>query len=95
MKVHGNLVVLSSLAHLFLREADLMRLERTSSGAWRVVPWVSLPGSVFAVASDRHGNLVLAVEPPPEMLYGVGIRGAECDLEVVRVTSDGQLVSFE
>lgn len=90
VRPQGSVAVLTGITHMGLSLGSLLWLERLGSGEWRIIRTTELPGWVAFYGYTRGGDLVLAA-----------FRGEDCSSQgffngdVLRVTSDGQLISGE
>ncbi|MFB1485159.1 HEAT repeat domain-containing protein [Corallococcus sp. RDP092CA] len=94
VRMHGTLVVLEGLAHLFGGAGRLVRVD-ASEGRWRATPWVTLPGAPMAYALDEAGDLVVGTTDQRLDAVVCGRAGAFAPAHVVRVTRDGRLAPVE
>lgn len=91
VRVHGALVVVEGLSHLFGGEGRLVRVE-TSEGRWRATPWVELPGAPLALGLDDEGNLVMGTtEQRLDEIFCAEPRASSL-VHALRITEDGRLV---
>ncbi|WP_141619452.1 HEAT repeat domain-containing protein [Myxococcus sp. AB036A] len=90
VRMHGALVVVEGLAHMFGGAGSLVRVE-ASEGRWRAIPWVTLPGAPMAYALDGAGDLVVGTTDQRLDAIVCGRVGAFTPAHVVRVTGDGRL----
>ncbi|MCP3104233.1 HEAT repeat domain-containing protein [Myxococcus sp. K15C18031901] len=88
--VHGTLVVVEGLAHLFGGDGRLVRVE-ASEGRWRATPWVELPGAPLAHGLDKEGNLVVGTTDQRLDEVFCGRAGTSAPAHVLRVAGDGRL----
>lgn len=84
VRPQGSVAVLTSIFHLGINQGRLLWLERLGSGEWRIMRTTVLPGGVVSYGYTRGGDLILATTGTED-----------CSAHVLRVTSDGQLVSGE
>ncbi|NOJ92343.1 HEAT repeat domain-containing protein [Corallococcus coralloides] len=94
VRMHGTLVVVEGLAHLFGGDGLLVRVE-ASEGRWRATPWVELPGAPLAHGLDEAGNLVVGTTNQRLDEVVCGRAGASVPAHVLRVTVDGRLAPVE
>jgi len=94
VRMHGALVVVEGLAHMFGGAGSLVRVE-ASEGRWRATPWVTLPGAPMAYALDEAGNLVVGTTDQRLDAVVCGRVGTFGPAHVVRVTGDGRLAPVE
>nr|WP_249344434.1 HEAT repeat domain-containing protein [Corallococcus exiguus] len=94
VRMHGTLVVVEGLAHLFGGDGRLVRVE-VSEGRWRATPWVELPGAPLAHGLDEAGNLVVGTTNQRLDEVVCGRAGASAPAHVLRVTVDGRLTPVE
>lgn len=88
VRPQGSVALLTGIAHMGISQGFLLWLERLGSGEWRIIRTTVLPGWVAFYGYTRGGDLILAI-PDGEDCSSHGLfRG-----HVLRVTSDGQLVS--
>lgn len=86
----GSVAVLTGIVHLAVSQGLLLWLERLGSGEWRIIRTTVLPGWVAFYGYTRGGDLILAI-PGDEDCSSQGLFSGN----VLRVTSDGQLVGGE
>ncbi|WP_254624015.1 HEAT repeat domain-containing protein [Myxococcus sp. CA033] len=91
--MHGTLVVVEGLSHLFGGDGRLVRVE-ASEGRWRATPWVELPGAPLAHGLDEAGNLVVGTTEQRLDEIFCGRAGASTPVHVLRVTGDGRLIAM-
>ncbi|MFY1824444.1 HEAT repeat domain-containing protein [Myxococcus fulvus] len=94
VRMHGTLVVVEGLAHLFGGDGRLVRVD-ASEGRWRATPWVELPGAPLAHALDEAGNLVVGTTNQRLDEVFCNPAGASAPAHVLRVTVDGRLAPVE
>nr|WP_228560042.1 MULTISPECIES: HEAT repeat domain-containing protein [unclassified Myxococcus] len=94
VRMHGTLVVVDGLAHMFGGAGSLVRVD-ASEGRWRATPWVTLPGAPMAYALDEAGDLVVGTTNQRLDAVVCGRAGTFAPAHVVRVTEDGRLAPVE
>ncbi|GEL75628.1 HEAT repeat domain-containing protein [Myxococcus virescens] len=94
VRMHGALVVVEGLAHMYGGAGRLVRVD-ASEGRWRATPWVTLPGAPMAYALDDAGDLVVGTTNQRLDAVVCGRAGTFAPAHVVRVTGDGRLASVE
>ncbi|WP_141620725.1 HEAT repeat domain-containing protein [Myxococcus sp. AB036A] len=94
VRMHGALVVVEGLAHMYGGAGRLVRID-ASEGRWRATPWVTLPGAPMAYALDEAGDLVVGTTNQRLDAIVCGRAGTFAPAHVVRVTRDGRLAPVE
>lgn len=94
VRMHGALVVVEGLAHMYGGAGRLVRVD-ASEGRWRATPWVTLPGAPMAYALDEAGDLVVGTTNQRLDAVVCGRAGTAAPAHVVRVTEGGRLVPVE
>ncbi|GEL75617.1 HEAT repeat domain-containing protein [Myxococcus virescens] len=94
VRMHGALVVVEGLAHMYGGAGRLVRVD-SSEGRWRATPWVTLPGAPMAYALDGGGDLVVGTTNQRLDAVVCGRAGTTAPAHVVRVTEGGRLVPVE
>lgn len=94
VRMHGTLVVVEGLAHMYSGAGRLVRVE-ASAGRWRATPWVTLPGAPMAYALDEAGDLVVGTTDQRLDELVCGRAGTFAPAHAVRVTRDGRASPVE